>query len=131
MEFLLKDKQQQKNLKVTKTMVTKQKIIRAIERSNLAYKLYLEDKKYYLAKRIYKSNLKLYNLLEEFLYNEEFGNVEEVLLFLFHLEDWFEQFKTLELSLGDTLNLESEFVFNRLKHSPKFPSHFLNKYLIQ
>jgi len=89
-------------------------------RTNQAYKLYARNKKYYQAKRIYKANKKLYKLLNEFLF-EETSNKEETLNFIFHLEDWFEQFKEQEKLLGDSLTLDSEFVFLRKKESPSFP----------
>lgn len=96
----------------------------SLERCNLAYELYLEDEKYYQAKRIYKANTKLYELLELYLYESK-ENHKETIKFLFHLEDWFEQFKELENNLKDTLNLNSDFVFTRLEKSPEFPINFL------
>ncbi|RNC88181.1 MAG: hypothetical protein ED556_03070 [Winogradskyella sp.] len=95
-----------------------------INRCNYAYELYKVNKKYYQAKRIFKANKRLYVLLEEYLYINTQA-FQEIIEFIFHLEDWFEQFSELEKSLGNTLQLNSEFVFERLDESPEFPKNFL------
>jgi len=92
-------------------------------RSNEAYKLYKDEKKYYQAKRIYKANQELYTCLLDYLYLSP-RNKQETLSFLFHLEDWFEQLKEHKVKLGSDLNLNSEFVFSRLDNSPIFPINF-------
>ena len=105
---------------------TKRKIMIAIDRANAAYKLYIDEKKYLQAKRVYKSNKVLYNLLQDCMYDKCITDYESYFSFLFHLEDWFEQFKAHELELEKTLNLNSVFIFDRYKNSPEFPKNFLN-----
>lgn len=95
-------------------------------RCNQAYEMYNDEKKYYQAKRIYKANLKVYNFLEEYLYTNP-KSKEMIINFIFHLEDWFEQFYELEINLKKDLNLNSEFMFLRLDKSPSFPNDFLEK----
>ncbi|CAM3389333.1 hypothetical protein [Aequorivita lipolytica] len=100
----------------------KQKLHRAIKRSQAAYNLYTPDKKYYQALRIKLANEKVYELLEVFLYECDEKEVDLIHQYLFHLEDWFHQFETLEKKLID---LEAEFVFNRFDESPEFPESIL------
>lgn len=107
-------------LHILKGMI--EKIIRAIQRSQMAYERYKDNKLYYQALRIYRANVELYDLLNEFLYECENHLQMEVINYLFHLEDWFEQFKELETTnpmLGD------RFVFKRFKDSPSFPNSFI------
>jgi hypothetical protein len=96
----------------------KQKLLRAIHRSEAAYKLYLPYKEYYLALRIKRANEIVYALLEAYLYECDSNELDLIHQYLFHLEDWFHQFEALE---NKGLGLESEFVFNRLTNSPEFP----------
>lgn len=109
---------------ILKGMTSKEKLIIAIERSQTAYAFYKEDKMYYQALRIFSANQVVYKILEEFLLSRQSNLREEILLYIFHLEDWINNFET-------TVNLqkpalEDHFVFNRLKNSFEFPSHFLN-----
>lgn len=101
---------------------TKQKLHRAINRSQAAYNLYIADKKYYQALRIKQANEKVYELLEAFLYECDEKEVEVIHQYLFHLEDWFNQFEALETTPVD---LDSEFVFTRFAASPEFPKTLL------
>lgn len=100
------------------------KIIRSIQRSEAAYKLYLEDKLYFQALRIYNSNVLVYNLLNDFVFSCEELILNDVLEYIFHLDDWFLQFKQTE----DKLQPSSEdlFVFDRLNKSIPFPAGFIN-----
>tara|TARA_B110000971_G_C19983620_1_gene488515 strand:- start:970 stop:1299 length:330 start_codon:yes stop_codon:yes gene_type:complete len=96
----------------------------AMQRSELAYDLYLVDKKYFQAKRIQKSNIELYKILSKSIYRKDIKNTEIVFNFLFHLEDWFEQFEEHKNKMLN-ITLNSEFVFSRLENSPIFPKEFL------
>jgi hypothetical protein len=101
------------------------KIIRSINRSQSAYKLYLEDKFYFQALRIYKSNLQVYGLLNEFVFSCEESILSDVLEYIFHLDDWFLQFKQIETQLSP--DPEDLFVFERLSKSIAFPYDFSTK----
>lgn len=100
------------------------KLSRAIKRSQMAYSLYLDEKMFFQALRIYKSNLVIYDLLEEYALECEEANLNEVHDFIFHLEDWFESFHAAQQIMPA---LEDPFVFQRLKKSPPFPLDFVTK----
>ena len=95
-----------------------------IERSQLAYSLYVEEKKFFQALRIYKANKEIYALLTRcaYLWNDSIrGRIFE---YLFHLEDWFEQFDDLRNS--QSFDLEDKFVFNRLPGSIPYPGAIID-----
>ena len=100
----------------------KNKLHRAIGLSQSAYDLYRLEKKYYQALRIKHANEKVYELLELFLYKCDEKEVKVVHTYIFHLEDWFNQFADLELRVTD---LASEFIFARFETSPAFPKEIL------
>jgi len=95
------------------------KILFNLERSEAAYKLYAADKKYYQALRIYKANQSIYSLL---ISNSHLwmDNKEIVINYLFHLEDWFEQFEQEVRSKKPTFS--SHFIFSRHNGSPAYPA---------
>jgi len=97
------------------------KLLRALERSEKAYSLYLQDKKYFQALRIFNANKIIYELLNEYIFICDKDNVSETIEYIFHLEDWFNQFES-EKSHG----LYSVFVFQRLEGSIAFPKKFKN-----
>ena len=99
----------------------------AMQRSKLAYDLYLVDKKYFQAKRIHKSNIELYEILSKIIYRKDIENRDMLFDFLFHLEDWLEQFEEHKNTILD-ISLNSEFVFSRLENSPTFPKDFLKNF---
>ncbi|MCG2419769.1 hypothetical protein K8089_12110 [Aequorivita sp. F47161] len=101
----------------------KKKLIRAINRSQAAYSLYISDKRYYQALRIKHANEKVYALLEAYLYECDDKDVETIHQYLFHLDDWFNQFNNLQKEQKD---LEAEFVFTRYPDSPGFPKTILD-----
>lgn len=101
----------------------KNNLKRAIIRSTKAYQLYLSNKYYYQALRIYHANQIVYVLLNEYYNICDEVDMEHVLNYIFHLEDWFEQFKQLQKT---NPNLKECFVFERFADSPAFPSDFLN-----
>lgn len=104
------------------------KLQKAIGRSQSAYELYVSEKKYFQALRIKFANTSIYELLESYLYECTEDEIEGVQQYIFHLEDWFNQFEELE---NDLPSLESEFVFQRLKDSPEYPKRFVNKILLK
>jgi hypothetical protein len=109
-----------------KATVNKLKI--AIGRSQAAYNLYVSERKYFQALRIKAANLHVYEILEVYLYECDESEEEAVQRYIFHLEDWFNQFGELE---KEGPKLESEFVFERFKNSPEFPKTFVDKILLK
>lgn len=105
-------------------MSIEKKIIRSMLRSTSAYNLYREDKMYYQALRIFSANKKTYKLLVQYSYDCDEAKLKEVHNYIFHLEDWFNQFNK---HANNSIELEAEFVFERLKNSIPFPSDFINK----
>lgn len=96
-----------------------EKILFNLERSSTAYKLYNSGNKYYQALRIYKANQTIYTLLIS--HTHLWQDINEIMItYLFHLEDWFEQFDE-EVS-NKKPNLNSHFVFMRLEDSPAYPA---------
>jgi hypothetical protein len=95
-----------------------------IERSQKAYEYYLKDKRYYQALRIFRANEKIYSLITDnaYLWDEEIK--ELIYQYIFHLEDWFEQFRFLEKKQPD---LTDAFIFERLNGSPSFPKGIVDK----
>lgn len=98
----------------------KEKLYRAILRSEHAYTSYLEHRQYVQALRIYKANQEVYTLLTEYLYSCEEQLIAEVIQYLFHLEDWFEQFHAAQVGK----KLEDLFVFQRLENGIAYPKGF-------
>lgn len=109
-------------------MNLKERLKRSILRSQMAYKFYLNDKKYYQALRIFRANETIYYLLEEFLFECETSQLDEIFEYIFHLEDWFESFKSMEKTKPA---LEDIFIFERLEGSPGFPGSFVENVLIE
>lgn len=99
-----------------------EKIIVAIERSQFAYRLYQPKKLYYQALRIRQANKEIYTLLTAYQYVCSESIRESVFLYLFHLEDWFLQFKLLKAS---NVEATDTFVFERFQDSPPFPEKFI------
>ncbi len=99
-------------------------VIFHIQRSQLAYDLYIKEKKFYQALRIYKANKSIYKLLTEngHLWNNIPG--KSITEYIFHLEDWFEQFDRLKGS--SVIDLEDEFMFSRFQESPPFSNNIID-----
>jgi hypothetical protein len=97
------------------------KIKRATHRSQLAYSSYCQNKLYFKALRIHKANQEVYDLLSKYIYKCDDAIIDVVVSYIFHLEDWFEQFKFLESSMP---KLEDEFVFVRFDDFLAFPRNF-------
>jgi hypothetical protein len=101
------------------------KLKKSILRSETAYKKYLAGKEYYKALRIQKANKMVYKYLVKIYSKETTINDALFLSYIYHLEDWFEQFE--DLRLKENPSLEDLFVFTRFKDSPEFPTTFLNE----
>src|SRR5690606_31958547 len=99
----------------------KSDLLRSIIRSELAYEYYLEHRKYFQALRIYRANKEVYRLLNQYFYCCEEKILEDVINYLFHLEDWFHQFKSINAA---GYELDAVFMFERLEHSLAFPRNF-------
>lgn len=106
-----------------KTLINHQ-LIRAIRRTQLAFDRYVGNCFYYDALKIFKANERIYEILNEFIYLCDEDLYINVVEYIFHLEDWFEQFKELEKT---NPKLENKFVFNRFIGSPAFPKDILTK----
>ncbi|MCB0456595.1 MAG: hypothetical protein R2776_09545 [Flavobacteriaceae bacterium] len=104
-------------------MNNKAKLYTSIIRSNSAYKAYLVDKKYIQALRIFSANKEVYRLLEACIYEPNNVAVDLYINYIFHLEDWFHQFRALEEELKP--KLDTGFVFERMEWSLPYPSNFI------
>lgn len=105
-------------------------LLNAIERSENAYKMYLDEKKYFQAIRIFNSNKLVYSILESMLIEDNGLNKKEIINYIFHLDDWFSQFN--ELKISSSIGLNETFVFERIEGMIPFPINFilyLNKQL--
>lgn len=111
-------------LHILKGMI-KTELKRNILRSQRAYELYKENGKFLCAVRIYKSNKRIYQLLESFLTicDEDIKN--DVINYIFHLDDWVEQFECERELLKP--KLADNFVFERHEFSIPYPGDFLEK----
>ncbi|MDT0556646.1 hypothetical protein [Patiriisocius hiemis] len=100
----------------------KQKLEIAIERSEAAYELYIENKLFFQANRIYKANLVVYNLLNEYVFSCSKTIRPQVYNYIFHLEDWFGQFEYTKEQLKTKTD---EFAFVKWNGAISFPISFL------
>lgn len=101
------------------------KFIRAIERSELAYQFYLKEKKFFQAIRLYNSNLFVYSILESLLLEDDSIDKNTLICYLFHLDDWFSQFKkTVE---AHPFALDDRFVFERIEGMFPFPKDLISE----
>ncbi|PZD76620.1 hypothetical protein [Mesonia sp. K7] len=105
-------------------MTIKEKLQRTIRRSEIAYNAYKDQQLYYQALRIYQANKQLYNFLEAYLLECEVSDQDDVCEYLFHLEDWMNQFREHE---EKNKNYTSVFVFERWKGAIPFPKEFVEK----
>jgi hypothetical protein len=94
------------------------KLIFQIERSQKAYQLYLSDKRYFQALRIFNANQQIYHIVASGEISDD--SIRDLIVeYVFHLEDWFVQFKYFERSQKP--ELEDVFVFEPLSDSVRFP----------
>lgn len=89
----------------------------AIDRSEKAYKLYLSNKLYFQALRIYKANQIVYRLLQDYQLICNSDEQEYVCNYIFHLEDWMLQFKHAELKVKNPTEV---FIFERWEGAVPF-----------
>jgi len=101
-------------------MIEKQ-LLRSIMRSESAYAYYLVNKRYHQALRIFEANQTVYGLLCVYSLECSEEIIDLVYDYIFHLEDWFAQFKHLEKS---NPNLEDTFVFGKLEYGIAYPKDF-------
>ena len=104
-------------------MIIKNKLLLAIERSETAYNLYLEDRVFFKAQRIYSANLLVYDLLESYMF-EVPHDKEYLVQYLFHLDDWFGRFE-FEVAQKNP-HPGDRFVFERTKGSIEYPKGFVS-----
>ena len=97
-----------------------------ILQSEYAYRLYLKDRRYYSAKRIYLSNLEILDSLNEYKYIVDRESVDAVINYIFHLQDWILQFNETEKVL---VGIEDIFAFQKLVNHIPFPKSFVNNVL--
>lgn len=95
-----------------------------IKRSELAYRLYCENKKYHQALHIFYANQIVYDELNGLLEKEGLSDsmLKATINYLFHLEDWFLQFSILEEYIKDP---QHTFSFLPLEYSMSYPTNFL------
>lgn len=95
-----------------------------IERAQRAYKLYKLHENYHHALHIYHANKIVYDELNSLLKLEELNESlrTRVFNYIFHLEDWFLQFKLCE---KEEKLPEDKFLFNSLNYNIPYPSDFL------
>lgn len=95
-----------------------------IKRSEMAYKIYCENKSYHHALHIFHANEIVYDELNILLREQDLSNgvLDLAVKYLFHLEDWFLQFSILEI---DIVSPEQKFSFSPLEDSIPYPSEFL------
>lgn len=106
----------------------KNKLHKAIRRTNYAYDLYRQTNSYLAAKRIYNANKIIYSYLSEYIYLVEDIHFNNVLNYMMHLEDWFMQFESEELKVQSPSDL---FVFERIKGGISYPHDFIYNYFLR
>ncbi|MFA5619188.1 MAG: hypothetical protein WDA08_02640 [Weeksellaceae bacterium] len=104
-------------------MIIKENLKRAILRSELAYEHYKSDKLYFQALRIFSANQEVYKNLVEYSQTCNEEELQDVFNYIFHLEDWFNQFENEMLHV----ELNEVFVFERLEKGIAYPNEFIKK----
>lgn len=98
-------------------------LINNINRAEASYKIYCKIPNYHHAMHILHANEKIYSCLNLLLEDpKHLEHREEIFNYLFHLEDWFLQFRSLEKGITD---LEQEFKFMPLENAIAYPKCFL------
>jgi len=115
------EKQQQLILKET---MIKERLKKAIYRSEEAYQAYQQEKIYFQALRLYKANIAIYEILESYILECDESEKEGICIYLFHLEDWMNQFKDHEQNIN---SYTSHFVFERWEGAVSFPRKVVQK----
>lgn len=109
-------------MKYLKGMSIKNQLLKTIYRSEQAYSNYKDQKLFYQAHRIYKANLVLYKLLEDYLLECPEEQKADVCRFIFHLDDWIAQFEFHKKGVKKT----DVFAFPRWEASFPYPKDFVN-----
>lgn len=102
-------------------MIEEQQLLRAIMRAESAYDYYIKNKRYHQALRIYRANQTVYDFLCMYSLDCNDQILDAVLDYIFHLDDWFAQFKNLKKT---NPGLEHTFVFERLEYAISYPKEF-------
>ena len=105
-------------------MTNKEELKLAIYRSEKAYELYAKEKLFFQALRIYKANEIVYKLLQEYQLSCSKEELDNICLFIYHLEDWMLQFET---SKQEIKFLNDTFVFERWNGAIPYPKEFINE----
>ncbi|MBX2827789.1 MAG: hypothetical protein KTR22_06480 [Flavobacteriaceae bacterium] len=105
-------------------MKNKEVLKRAILRSQEAYRIYVNAPSYLQALRIYNANEIIYDCLYEHYADPSNGEAEDLLTYIFHLEDWFHQFQEHEKE--NQPKLTDTFQFERHKDAIPFPKELIN-----
>ncbi len=108
---------------ISKEMSSIKNLLNAMERSEHAYKMYLDEKKYFQAIRIFNSNKLVYSILESMLIEDNDLNKKIIINYIFHLDDWFSQFN--ELKISSSIGLNETFFFERIEGMIPFPINFI------
>lgn len=107
-------------------MKIKEKLLRAIYRSENAYLEYKKQQLFFQALRIYKANICVYRLLEDYLLECPNEQLKEVCNYIYHLEDWVTQFEQHKNEIQQPTDI---FVFERWQEAIPFPKEFKKKLL--
>jgi len=118
-EFHKKDKRQPFTLK---EMKIKEKLLRAIYRSESAYLEYKKQQLFFQALRIYKANKAVYELLEYYLLECPNEHINDVCNYIYHLDDWLTQFEDCKKEMQSPTDV---FVFERWQGGVPFPKDFV------
>ena len=102
-------------------MCKEKELFRAILRSEKAYTYYKDRKRYHQALHIFKANEIVYEMLVAYSLTCEKKLLDPVFDYIFHLEDWFEQFLQLKASKPA---LEDSFIFSQLENNISYPKNF-------
>lgn len=100
------------------------KIMFNFVRSQKAYVYYCNDRNYLQALRIFRANNEIYNLLTSNC--DVWLQSLPIIDYLFHLEDWFEQFKILENTVCP--KLEDVFIFKRIDTAMEYPKDIIEHF---
>jgi len=101
----------------------KTKLLKAIERSEVAYQIYLTGRRYGQALKIYQENQVVCELLKEYLHTCEKADADATNNYLAHLEGWFHQFEQEQVNKQP----DDVFVFERSANGIAFPKDFKNR----
>ncbi len=102
----------------------KEDLKRSIIRSEMAYELYLKEKLFFKANRIYLANKTVYAALQEYIKICDLGELQGILEYTYHLEDWFMQFEYERMKIESP---NTVFSFKSWTGSISFPKLVIEK----